>query len=298
MVYLYCRELDSQTDGDGKVLISIHDLADLWNKSPQTIRRWFKSGKRNGLFHIVRHLGHGVYQVCYVALWKIYAKLVKYQRTSQKEVVGDLGAIVEVPVGKLLEYKLIATVAHAQHKQEQSRYRARRETKREIAKPSEILSASSLCQGVRGKLLKRKGGFIFVSEDFDTYGVSQVRIGDELMRHPRTIVRRLNHCLWWRKGLELKKVQVLRYDVKNTALDYLGKSKEIKGRYLRYRRSGDVYMFKCNVYDSEFGLKFQKSLRKRTKNKINTQLSLVNEQNTFQNNHLNVNDSNLLNTRS
>lgn len=270
--------------GSGKVEIDLNDAIAMLGKGKQTIRRYIRQCKKDGLFRSVRRDGTK-YIIHYASLSQV----------ACAAGISELGGFGRVSMEQLKHIKIAATEIEAEYLQAQS-MRKKRDELRSQGKRGNLNSLDRIfeapsdnCRGgtskkpIKRKSKKRKSRpiihigprAVFVSSYFTVYGGSQAEIAKRLgNRSDRTIRRRLSNKYRSDRNIPpIKKKQVCqavslaKADWKQEARSLFDAGEHELGLEVGrlFNSGGTVFRAGCNVYDTGIEVVGKRSLKRRFK---------------------------------
>ena len=247
-LWTLARAID--TDGSGKADINLKDCVNLFGRTPRTINRWLKAGRKLGFFRSIKHLSGDLVQIYYTSTVKLACKLG----------VVNLGAIATAPAKVLRNLKRVSTEIQALETQRRSQHQQYR--KKRSGKDLDVSAALRRPSAYGSGVIHRTKRYVYLEEDVQLIGGSQERIAWEQKRSKSTVQRRLSLLspLCKRQLAQTTRQHLKDYFYKlhcNLPLN----------RYFRIPDCPQV-IFKagCCVYDlPEYTLCKQKRLRKKVK---------------------------------
>lgn len=238
-------------DGNGRVVTSLAELAELMDMSVPTIKRYFRQGKKLGLYRdIIKTWGQEAITVYLSSLSDV----------CKRHGIGNWGAVTDIYATELKNIRLITTQATAQKVQQQSRHLARKQ-----AASSSTRTGRNQKQPP-GKVIKQTGRFVYVTDDYSNFGASQNTIAQRVDRTERTIRRRLSNQVRQSKGLPtLDRKQTVKHvgTIKGTFGFNELLSLGVSGIFGTKNKDGDieVWGYLPNVYAEDIKLYSQRRLR-------------------------------------
>lgn len=237
--------------GNGRVVTTIDALAELMELSVPTIKRYFRQGKKLGLYRdILKPRGQETITVYLSSLSEV----------CKRHNIENWGACTDIYASELKNIRLITTQATAQKVQQQSRHLARKQ-----AASSSTRTGRNQKQQP-GKVLRRTDRFVYVSNDYASFGASQKTIGQRIARNERTVRRRLSNSVRQAKGLPtldrkqtIKQVGTIKGGSGFKELLNLG----VSGIFGKKNNAGDIdiWGYLPNVYSEDLKLYSQRRVR-------------------------------------
>lgn len=250
-LWYFLRSIDPA--GSGWAQIELKTVAEFFDRSIYTIRRWLRWGRHIKAFRAVTKLGNGFYRVHYAALTKV----------AIAQGIFNLGAICYVKQDDLKTLKFAATEAEAMRLQNQTQFNESKKVGKErIPTPKQLVNSEL----GRGSILMRRGRFTFLKFNTPDYGTSQNRIAWHLGRHPSTVQRRLSNTYRQERSIKpVDKTQLATAPRRESSNG--GKVQFIPGQRI-IRLTEGVFRLGCNVYDSSVDMTSAKAERYRLKKAI------------------------------
>lgn len=275
-VWLLARALDPE--GSGKASFDIEFAAATINRSISSVRRLLAGAKAKGLFHHFTTKGN----IC-------TTYYTSFQVVAAKAQLETIGHIAEITLDELPHLNIIATEVMAQGLQKSSYWNAKEVNRKQKNAIKPIHPEDVLIKPPCGTLARVLGfsqntRWMFVTEKFVHYGVSQETIAEHRGLHPQTVKRHLsNHyrlqpspVMGRRSDLPPihKKQLAQRLPRKQAALVGLAKqfkALEASGRYLKVEDR--VFYARTNLYYPTYTLVPCRKRRKYYQNFLSSENS-------------------------
>lgn len=218
----------------GKVVMSLDELVNFFDKTPTTIHRWIEAGSNKGYFKVLRE--NNLY-CFYLKSWDLLKKELGIDKCIDGWIsLNDL----RNHNLKYITASLVAEIVQTYKRKEMKKTALFNNDRTKFPQPFDILrddaDSSVLGSGVTCKIKQGNLTLLLVKDFFPQFQIAQCFIADWLGVSKKTIQRRLR---------TKKKVQVCVKD-RDMSKQYLNLYPSAQARYFLnfgsyYRRSGCIY---------------------------------------------------------